>query len=1017
MRELFLSILLSISVITNAQDVIYTISGNYNGEKIPLDSIVVDNLTNGTSISFHNLPEHDYYQINLSKNSYWGTVNVFDLEKTPEFVAHQNTPGLLSVKFNGNYETMAQIAILNANGKNLFFKKNLLLLPQNLVQIKLGNTGIFFVRMELPDKTMTFKAIGFGNTNHYDVEVSEGRSNNKSSFSLKNATVVGDGDFTFQENDSIKIYAYKKDFFALPNNTRVKGSTTFDMSFQDVFYTSDIELAYPNVEGEEVKFTVDGDTLYCERINGEYIYQGDIVVNEDQINFDTNGASTDFIKLWPEGKVYYTIDESFTGFEDKLNRAIKNWNATAPIAFVERTNQSNYVEFRLNNSTTSSYLGMIGGKQIINLNEEANYGILMHEMAHAVGLTHEHDRLDRNEYINIDWTNIDPSHQKDFYRDHSSRIINFYDYNSLMSYGSYVSSAINANQAVLTKKAPEGEEWNAQRSYLSRNDIKLLEELYGIQVSKKPRIELYKFDSNNSYSFDRNNLSVEIGAHVISTGETAILEKGIGLIKSGDKTVNYFPSDNTSDTFIENISGIEPCTEYYYFAYAKNSYGIKTSEYRRFKTPINTAKTVGASDVTMHSVVLQGELIQGCNNNEISHGGFIFCDENGNNPGQEFSLELNADTFSVKVEHLASDSTYYFKAYILDVEQVFGEVMSFTTLKEPIFNYPPVELSKVEFILPMGGMSGNHVTPIDHQYYVSPDFGPNESIQIDVYSPDDGTIVSMQHMGNFNNNDYRFVIQHTETLTSIYIHVDNLSPKLAQYAPVDGNYVNTNIPVSAGEILGNYVGSVDYNLVDNTVTLEGYVNLESYVAEPWKIHTVDPFPYFKDSIENMLIAKSLRTVPPVAGKIDHDIDGRLVGNWFLENTNGYAGIDQSNYWIGHLAFAYDYIVPSHVIASFGNYNGEPRQFGVAGNSPDPADVSQSSGLVKYELVQYDYYNGDTQWDRKSLVKGLTMDNYPTVYGVLLVQLVEDRKLKMEIFYNQTANEVEGFTSEALYYVR
>ena len=333
------------------------------------------------------------------------------------------------------------------------------------------------------------------------------------------------------------------------------------------------------------------------------------------------------------------------------------------------------------------------------------------------------------------------------------------------------------------------------------------------------------------------------------------------------------------------------------------------------------------------------------------------------------------------------------------------------------FEYPPVDLSKIAFILPMGGMIGNHVTPIDHQYYVTPDFGWAESIQVDVYSPADGKVTSIQHMGNFDYDDYRFVVEHSATLSSVYIHVDLLSAELAAYAPSNGQYVNTDIAVSAGEILGNYSGSVDYNIVDTNVTLTGFIEPDSYIAEPWKIHTPDPFDYFNNTIQSTLIAKSLRTEAPVGGKIDHDIDGRLVGNWFLENTNGYAGLDSNNYWLGHLAFAYDYIVPSHIIASFGDYAGQQKQFGVSGNSPDPADVSVAVGLVKYDLVSYEYYNGATRWDRSTLVKGLTMQNDTFVDGVVLVQLVEDRRLKMEIFHGQSSTSVSGFTGAALFYVR
>lgn len=336
-----------------------------------------------------------------------------------------------------------------------------------------------------------------------------------------------------------------------------------------------------------------------------------------------------------------------------------------------------------------------------------------------------------------------------------------------------------------------------------------------------------------------------------------------------------------------------------------------------------------------------------------------------------------------------------------------------------VFQYPPVDLDKVEFIQPMGGMFGSHVTPIDHQYYVASDFGAANEMEIEVYSPAGGTITSIQHMGSFNAayQDYRLVIQHTEAVSSVFIHIDNLSEKIMAFAPTDGGYVNTNIAVVSGEVIGNYTGSVDYNVVDNDITLTGFVVPESYVAESWKTHTPDPFDYFSESIKAVLIAKSLRTDAPLGGKIDYDIDGRMVGNWFLEGTNGYAGLDTGNYWLGHLALAYDSIDLDHIIVSFGDFNDEEKQFGVSSNAPDPAEVSVATGLVKYELTSYDYYNGAEVWDRSTLIQGLNVQNYNSVQGVVLFQLIEDRRLKVEIFPGQTAQTVTAFTENALFYVR
>ena len=114
---------------------------------------------------------------------------------------------------------------------------------------------------------------------------------------------------------------------------------------------------------------------------------------------------------------------------------------------------------------------------------------------------------------------------------------------------------------------------------------------------------------------------------------------------------------------------------------------------------------------------------------------------------------------------------------------------------------------------------------------------------------------------------------------------------------------------------------------------------------------------------------------------------------------------------------YDSIDPDHIIASFGNYENQQLQFGVKGNAPDPSGVGIETGLVKYELVGYDYYSGEERWDRDSLVKDLHVDNNNDVQGVVIFQLIEDRKLKVEIFPNQVADDINSFTENAMIYVR
>ena len=222
--------------------------------------------------------------------------------------------------------------------------------------------------------------------------------------------------------------------------------------------------------------------------------------------------------------------------------------------------------------------------------------------------------------------------------------------------------------------------------------------------------------------------------------------------------------------------------------------------------------------------------------------------------------------------------------------------------------------------------------------------------------------------------------------------------KIKEYAPKRHGYVGVRIPVEAGELIGYYKTNLDYNLVDEDVVLNGFVVPEHY-NELWKIHIPNTYDYFNEPFKSKLIEKSVRTAEPISGKIDYDIDGKLVGNWFLEGTNGYAGAvtepGGEGYWLGHLSIVYDYLDPDRIVFSIGNYGGEnSKQFGVKGNFPNPSNVNVEDGLIKYELVEYDYItpNGNS-WDRISLVKGLKTVSRENVEGVVLVQMTSDRKIK------------------------
>ncbi|MBI4162962.1 MAG: hypothetical protein HY513_04725 [Candidatus Aenigmarchaeota archaeon] len=333
------------------------------------------------------------------------------------------------------------------------------------------------------------------------------------------------------------------------------------------------------------------------------------------------------------------------------------------------------------------------------------------------------------------------------------------------------------------------------------------------------------------------------------------------------------------------------------------------------------------------------------------------------------------------------------------------------------FDFAPVNLEKTKVFLPLGLMTGSHVTPIDHHYFQDFD---NEGYDIEIYSPGDGYITDVGHMpGAKSGEDYRVVIEHTCTISSTYIHLGTFAEKFRPYAPE--NYARLRIPVKAGELIGYYEKNVDYNLVDEEVTLTGFANPESYRAEPWKIHVPNTYEYFNEPVKSKLIGITLRTTEPISGKIDYDIDSKLVGNWFLEGTGGYSGesTSRTGYWLNHLAIAYDAYDPERIVFSIGNYEDQDsRQFAVKGNAPDPASIGVEDGLVKYELVEYDWYMLDgNPWDRISPANGIITKPFDIAQGVVLVQMTGPRKIKFEVFPGKTASQINGFTEGAKIYER
>lgn len=332
----------------------------------------------------------------------------------------------------------------------------------------------------------------------------------------------------------------------------------------------------------------------------------------------------------------------------------------------------------------------------------------------------------------------------------------------------------------------------------------------------------------------------------------------------------------------------------------------------------------------------------------------------------------------------------------------------------------PMDMSDVQSVIPIGFVTAEHVTPIDHLYFYPKDMTNRDAAP--VYAMADGYIVDYQertqNVGDGSakaGGEYRIVIQHNCSVASYFDLLTSLDSSIRdQLKPGSGQ----RIAVKAGQEIGR-VGaqSLDTAIYNFDKKLSGFVNPDSYASEPWKIHTDDFFSYFDSSLQNQMLALNPRTAEPRSGKIDYDQKGKLIGNWFKKGTNGYAGSENmqgygqngKGYWSGHLSIAPDVIYPDITNLSFGDYQGRAKQFTFKSGSVDPADVDASSGMIKIEYVQYANPNpGSSQAPAVS----------DTVLGTILVQLIDGGDtLRLEAFDGKSADQVSDFTDQAAEFVR
>jgi Leucine-rich repeat (LRR) protein len=152
---------------------------------------------------------------------------------------------------------------------------------------------------------------------------------------------------------------------------------------------------------------------------------------------------------WSNGLITYTISPKFSkNAVTTIEQTIRylNSHATLHIFFKPWTERdSNEVEITPKENGYASYLGCLGGKQVLYLDSFPTFGMILHTFGHALGLYHENQRADADKFIKVEVQNVQPNSLYNFEKLPYVQTTS-YDFNSVMHNRAYAFSATPTSQ-------------------------------------------------------------------------------------------------------------------------------------------------------------------------------------------------------------------------------------------------------------------------------------------------------------------------------------------------------------------------------------------------------------------------------------------------------------------------------------------------------------------------------------------------------------------------------------------
>ena len=197
------------------------------------------------------------------------------------------------------------------------------------------------------------------------------------------------------------------------------------------------------------------------------------------------------------GTVYYYINSDVPD-QNEITAAIADWDSKTSLTSVQLSSpgsstSSNWIEFIKRNSGCSSTIPGFQSWNRVYVSQSCITDNIKHEIGHALGLFHEHQRVDRDSEIEVFWNNI-PEENRNQYRLMNTLILNYtlgngyasftqgnLDFNSIMIYNSFQN--ING-QSTLVLTRQNGPYWS-KTGEITPTDIATIDRIFNDNIEDK----------------------------------------------------------------------------------------------------------------------------------------------------------------------------------------------------------------------------------------------------------------------------------------------------------------------------------------------------------------------------------------------------------------------------------------------------------------------------------------------------------------------------------------------------